>query len=134
MVERTLVDSKIEASRGLAQKLAEKNLPLLVAYWDWSEDKDRWTFYLVPRSNADERKLIDETSKYLIGRPYRSAFSLLDVVIDSQKIGRAKALAAYIRSRGDLGKQFDSIFTGGQFFEGVVPIFVASDLASNRVA
>jgi hypothetical protein len=134
MVERTLVESKIEASKGLAGKLAEKNLPLLAAYWDWSEDKDRWTFYLVPRSNTDERKLVNEASEYLVGKPYRSVFSLLDVIVDSQQIGRAKALAAYIRNQGDLGKQFDSTFTGGQFFESVIPVFIASDLASNKVA
>jgi hypothetical protein len=54
----------------------------------------------------------------------------MDVVVDGRQVERARALAAYIRRPEDMGRRFDTTFTGGQYFEGVIVVYVAPQLAS----
>jgi hypothetical protein len=128
MVDRSLVERKFEASQTLTDRLVGTGAPLLAAYWEWAEERDRWVFYLVPNSSGDERALVDATSAIMIEQPYRSVFSLSDVFVDAQQIARARALGAYIRSAEDLGRQFDTTFTGGHYFESVIIIYIAPKL------
>jgi hypothetical protein len=128
MVDLSLVERKFEASRTLTDRLVGAGAPLLAAYWEWAEERDRWAFYLVPNSNDDERALVDAVSAIMIEQPYRSVFSLSDVFVDAQQIARARALGAYIRSAEDLGRRFDTTFTGGHYFESVIIIYIAPKL------
>src|ERR1700712_2720621 len=97
MGAESLVESKLEASKQLAQELIKRGAPLLAAYWEFREEVDRWTLMLVPTSPEEERRLIKEATALLVEPPYRSAFSIFDAGIDSHQIDRAKALGAYIR-------------------------------------
>jgi hypothetical protein len=131
MAAESLVESKLEASKRLAKKLVELDAPLLAAYWDFSEDIDRWTLMLVPTSSNEQRRLIECATTLLVEAPYRSVFSLSDPSIDSHQIGRARALGAYIRVEPYVGRLIDSTFTGGEYFESVVPIYLAANLLSH---
>jgi hypothetical protein len=83
---------------------------------------------LVPTSPEEERRLVKEATDLLVESPYRSAFSLADPAIDSHQIERARALGAYIRVEPYIGRRIDTTFTGGQFFEGVVPVYFRPEL------
>lgn len=129
MADQTLVERKVETSFKLAARIANAGEPLLAAYWEWQGEKDRWELYLVPNSMADERRLINVVSNVLIEAPYRLAFSLSDVVIDGHLIDRARAIGAYIRRPEDIGRRFDTTFTGGHYFESVIVVYLAPELA-----
>ena len=98
MAERSLVERKLEVSKELIQGLKAISAPLLAAYWELASERDRWSFYLVPKSIPDERKLVDAVSRIMITAPYRSVFSLSDVYVDAHQIERARAIGAYLRS------------------------------------
>jgi hypothetical protein len=70
----------------------------------------------------------------MIEQPYRSAFSLSDVLVDAHQIARARALGGYIRSSDDIGRQFDTTFTGGQYFESVIVIYIVPKLRKAHYA
>jgi hypothetical protein len=128
MVDRSLVERKFKASTALVDGLLVLKASLLAAYWEWEQDRDRWVFYLVPNSDDDESILVRAASTIMIDQPYRSVFSLSDVFVDAHQIPRARAIGAYIRSRDDIGRQFDTTFTGGQYFESVIVIYIAPKL------
>jgi hypothetical protein len=128
MAERSLVERKLEVSRQLTGQLKADRAPLLAAYWEFTPEKDRWIFYLVPKSNEAERELVAAASKIMITPPYRSVFSLSDVFVDAHQIARARAIGSYLRSPEDLGRQFDTTFTGGHYFESVIVLYIAPEL------
>jgi hypothetical protein len=71
----------------------------------------------------------------LVEAPYSSAFSLSDPAVDARQVERARALGAYIRVKPYVGRRIDTTFTGGQYFESVVPVYLASELMTHlRVA
>jgi hypothetical protein len=70
----------------------------------------------------------------MIEQPYRSAFSLSDVFVDAHQIARARALGGYIRSSDDIARQFDTTFTGGQYFESVIVIYIVPKLRKAHYA
>lgn len=129
MADQSLVERKVETSFKLAARIADAGEPLLAAYWEWRGEKGSWELFLVPNSMADERRLINVISNVLTEAPYRSVFSLSDVVVDGHLIDRARAIGAYIRRPEDLGRRFDTTFTGGHYFEGVMVIYLAPELA-----
>jgi hypothetical protein len=129
MAERSLVERKLEVSKDLTSQLKAGGAPLLAAYWELAPEKDRWNFYLVPKSTQDEGKLVDAASKIMITAPYRSVFSLSDVFVDAHQISRARAIGSYIRGSEDLGRQFDTTFTGGHYFESVIVLYIAPELS-----
>src|SRR3954447_12059051 len=131
MVTETLGDRKIEASERLAQELVRRGSPLLAAYWEFSDESDRWTLMLVPTSPEEERRLIKEATALLVENPYRSAFSLSDPAVDSRQIECARALGAYVRVEPYIGRRIDTTFTGGQYFESVVLVYLAPDLMTH---
>jgi hypothetical protein len=61
MVDRSLVERKFETSKALVDRLVAVKAPLLAAYWEWEQERDRWSCYLVPNSNDDERTLVRAT-------------------------------------------------------------------------
>jgi hypothetical protein len=128
MVERSLVERKLEVSRDLVSQLRADRAPLLAAYWELPPERDRWIFYLVPKSTEVEGKLVDAASKIMITSPYRSVFSMSDVYVDAHQIARARAIGSYLRSPEDLGRQFDTTFTGGHYFESVIVLYIAPEL------
>jgi hypothetical protein len=135
MAAESLVESKLESSKQLARELIKRDAPLLAAYWEFREEVDRWTLMLVPTSPEEERRLVKDATALLVENPYRSAFSLADPAIDSHQIERARALGAYIRIDPYIGRRFDTTFTGGQYFESVVPVYLAPELMTHlRVA
>jgi hypothetical protein len=135
MAAESLIESKLEASKRLAKQLVEKGAPLLAAYWEFREEVDRWTLVLVPASPKEEQRLIREATELLTESPYRSVFSLSDPAVDSRQIERARALGAYIRVKPYIGRRIDTTFTGGQYFESVVPVYLAPELMTRlRVA
>jgi hypothetical protein len=134
MADQTLTDQKIQSSLQLVKQLALADAPLMAAYWELSGSPSTWVLYLVPKSAADERTLVDRASAIMIESPYRSAFSLSDVVVDKGQIDRARALGNYVRIPRDIGKRFDTTFTGGQYFEGVIVIFIAPEFARQHSA
>jgi hypothetical protein len=107
---------------------------LLAAYWEWQEENGRWDLNLVPKSPADESELIKVATEVLIEPPYRSVFSILDIAVNARQIERARAIGAYLRGPEDLGRRFDTTFTGGYYFEGVIVIYVAPELARQHHA
>lgn len=131
MVTGSPIEAKLEVSIELAQRLVGQAAPLLAAYWEFREDADHWRFVLVPSSENEEQRLIKQATELLIESPYRSAFSLSDVAVDSRQIGRAQALGAYIRVKPYVGRRIDTTFTGGQYFESVVPIYLAQQLLTH---
>jgi hypothetical protein len=135
MATESLTDSKLEGSKQLARELIGQGAPLLAAYWEFREEVDRWTLVLVPTSPDEERRLIKEATTRLVEAPYRSVFSLSDPAVDSRQIDRARALGAYIRVEPYIGRRIDTTFTGGQYFESVVPVYLAPELMTHlRVA
>ena len=128
MVERSLVEQKFELSKKLVERLNAETASLLAAYWELASERDRWSFYLVPKSIEQQAQLIDATSRIMITPPYRSVFSLADVYVDAHQIARARAIASYLRSTENLGQQFDTTFTGGQYFESVIVLYIAPEL------
>lgn len=135
MAAESLIESKFEASKQLTRLLIERGAPLLAAYWEFREEVDRWTLVLVPKSSGDEPRLIGLASDLLVESPYRSVFSLSDPAVDSRQIDRARALGAYIRVEPYIGRRIDTTFTGGQYFESVVPVYLAQELMTHlRVA
>jgi hypothetical protein len=134
MVEASLVDRKVDASISLADDLVAKDAPLLAAYWEFPEERDRWVLYLVPSSPQDERRLIEMTSDLLVEHPYRADFSVSDAIVDSRQIDRARALGAYVRVKPFIGRRIETTFTGGHYFESVVPVYLAPHLITNLVA
>jgi hypothetical protein len=135
MVAEALGDRKVEASERLAKELIGRGSPLLAAYWEFREEVGRWTLILVPTSPEEERRLIREATALLVEAPYRSVFSLSDPAIDSRQIDRARALGAYIRVDPYIGRRIDTTFTGGQYFESVIPVYLAAELMTHlRVA
>jgi hypothetical protein len=131
MAAESLIQSKLEASKRLAQQLIEQGAPLLAAYWEFREEVDRWTLVLVPTSPDEERRLIKEATNRLVEMPYRSVFSLSDPAIDSRQIERARALGAYIRVEPYIGRRIDTTFTGRQYFESVIPVYLAPELMTH---
>lgn len=134
MAELSLVERKLDVSGQLVSALNAERAPLLAAYWEFAPEKDRWVFYVVPKSIDTQHELVEAASKIMIEQPYRSAFSLSDVFVDAQQIRRAQAIGAYIRSPEDLGRQFDTTFTGGQYFESVIVIYIAPNLLKAHYA
>jgi hypothetical protein len=128
MAERSLVERKRAVSEELISQLKADRAPLLAAYWELSLEREGWIFYLVPKSIELERQLIEAASKVMVAAPYRSVFSLADVFVDAQQIARARAIGSYLRSPDDLGRQFDTTFTGGQYFESVIVLYIAPEL------
>jgi hypothetical protein len=131
MAAESLIQSKLEASKELAKQLISQGAPLLAAYWEFREEVDRWTLVLVPRSPEDERRLINEAVIRLGEMPYRSVFSISDPAIDSRQIDRARALGAYIRVEPYIGRRIDTTFTGRQYFESVIPVYLAPELMTH---
>ena len=134
MAERSLVERKLDVSKHLIERLKADRAPLLAAYWELPSEKDRWIFYLVPKSIEAEGKLVEATSKVMVTSPYRSVFSLSDVYVDANQIARARAIGSYLRSSEDLGRQFDTTFTGGQYFESVIVLYIARELQEAHYA
>ena len=128
MVGQPLVDRKIEVSAELTKQLADSGAPLLAAYWEWRDEKGRWELLLIPTSRESERKLIDAASDKLVEPRYRSTFSLSDVLIDARQIDRARVIGSFIRGPEDFGRQFDTTFTGGHYFEGIIVVYLAPQL------
>ena len=131
MVADTLVDRKVEASERLAKELIGTGSPLLAAYWDFREESGQWTLVLVPTSPKEERALIEQATALLVKPAYRSVFSLSDPAVDSSQIERARALGAYIRVEPYIGRRIDTTFTGGQYFESVVPVYFVPGLVTH---
>jgi hypothetical protein len=119
----------------LAEELIGRGSPLLAVYWEFREEEGRWTLMLVPTSPEEERRLIREATALLVESPYRATLSLFDPSVDSRQIDRARALGAYIRVEPYIGRRIDTTFTGGQYFESVVPVYLAPELMTHlRVA
>jgi hypothetical protein len=131
MAIESLVESKFAASERLVDELLAQQAPLLAAYWEFREEVDRWTLILVPLSADTERNLLDLAVELLVRPPYRSVFSVSDVSINIRQVDRAKALGSYIRVEPYVGRRIDTTFTGGQFFESVVPIYFKPDLMTH---
>jgi len=131
MAAESLMESKLDASKQLAKQLVDRGAPLFAAYWEFSDEVDRWALVLVPTSPDDERRLIKEVTARLVEAPYRSVFSLSDPAVDSRQIDRARALGAYIRVEPYIGRRIDTMFTGGQYFESVVPVYLAPELMTH---
>ena len=135
MVTESVVESKVEASKQLAKRLIDAKAPLLAAYWDYREEVGRWTLVLVPVSPSDERVLIKDATDLLVEQPYRLVLSISDTSVDSRQIKRAQALGAYIRVEPFVGRRIDMTFTGREYFESVVPVYLAPQLMTHlRVA
>ena len=134
MADQSLTDRKIDTSKQLVENLLTGNAPLSAAFWNWADDSERWILYLIPKSSATERRLVDEASARLIQSPFRSVFSISDVVVDARQSDRAQAIGNYVRIPRDIGRRFDKTFTGGQYFEGVVLIYVSDELVGKKTA
>jgi len=131
MAAEALGDRKIDASEELAQELIRRASPLLAAYWEFREELGGWRLVLVPTAAGEERRLIKEATDLLVEAPYRSTLSLFDAAIDSRQVDRAKALAGYIRVQPYSGQRFDKTFTGRQYFESVIPVYLAPELTTH---
>ena len=127
MVDQSLTDRKLSASFELADRLEKVGAPLLAVFWEWRQETGRWELVLVPRSRAYERELIKVTTDVLIEPPYRSIFSLLDVAVNARQIDRARAIGSYIRGSENLGRRFDTTFTGGHYFEAVIVVYLSPE-------
>jgi len=115
----------------LVNDLLTRRAPLLAAYWEFREEVDRWTLVLVPEALEQEMALIKEAVDLLVQPPYRTEFSLSDPSVDSRQIARAKALGAYIRIEPYVGRRIDTTFTGGEYFESVVPVYFKPELMTH---
>jgi hypothetical protein len=128
MADQSLVAGKLTASEELVRTALDPKLPLAAAYWERREEHNSWIFLVVPMSHRDELAMIGKVSSLLGEKPFRSVFSLSDVFVDAHQIDRARALGAYIRDASYVGRQLDTIFTGGHYFESVVPVYFAPAL------
>ena len=131
MAAESIVSSKLEASKQLAGRLLNGGAPLLAAYWEFREERDYWRFVLVPVSPSDERSLIEQATDLVVEPSFRSAFSISELSISSLQIKRARALGAYIRVEPFVGRRIDDTFTGGEYFESVVPVYLAPQLMTH---
>jgi hypothetical protein len=131
MAADAIAGVKLDASHQLAKRLIEHGAPLLAAYWEFREELDRWTLVLVPASSNDEILLIKEATDLLMESPFRSAFSISEPSVDSRQIKRARALGAYIRIEPFVDRRIDDTFTGGEYFESVVPIYLDPKLMTH---
>jgi hypothetical protein len=131
MADQSLVERKLAASKSLTSRLVDDRFPLAAAYWELREERGGWVFLLIPSSYQNERSLIDRVSSLLIEKPFRSVFSLSDVFVEGHMIDRARALGAYIRDEDYVGRPIETTFTGGHYFEGVVPVYFAAPLLSH---
>ena len=131
MAAESLVESKFEASKQLVDDLIARGARVLAVYWEFREEVDRWTLVLVPESEDFERGLLNLAVDLLVEPPYRSVFSLSEPSIDSRQIKRAKALGAYLHIAPYVGRRIDRTFTGGQYFESVVPVYLAPELMTD---
>lgn len=135
MVADALVDRKVEASERLAREMLALGAPLLAAYWEFREERGRWELVLVPKSASDARQLVKQVSSLRTEPSYRTVFSLSDTVVDARQIERARALGAYIRVEPYIGRHIDTTFTGGHYFENVIPVYLEDSLLTHlRVA
>jgi hypothetical protein len=134
MVEEALTERKIDNSITFAQELMRRDAPLLAAFWDIREEWQRWVLVLVPITPGDERRLTGIASSLSIEPPYRTIFSISDPIVDSRQIDRVRALGAYIRVEPYVGRRIGPTFTGGHYFEGAVPVYLAPELVTNLVA
>jgi len=128
MADRSLVGQKLDLSFRLAAHISEAGGPILAAYWEWHDEPGRWELVLVPKSASEERKLIDAVVEELRQPAYRPVFSILDVRVSDREIKRAQALGAYVRTPDDIGRRFDTTFTGGEYFESVIIVYLAPEL------
>lgn len=131
MAAESVVGSKLDTSKELAAQLIRDGAPLLAAYWEFREELDRWRLVLIPTSPKDEKSLIKAATDLLVKPPFRSVFSISDSSVDSRHIKRAKALGAYIRVEPFIGRRIDNTFTGGEYFESVVPIYLNKALITH---
>ena len=135
MADQSLVTTKFAASKDLVGIIREASLPIAAAYWEKREEYGGWRLLLVPTSQREELPVISKVSSVLREKPFRSVFSLTDVFVDSRELERARALGAYIRDESSIDQQLETTFTGGHYFESVVPIYFAPSLLINvRVA
>ncbi len=128
MAIETLAEAKFNASTQFADRLIAQQAPLLASYWQFREEDDQWTLILVPTSADTKNRLFKDVVELLVEEPYRSVFDLSDTRVDRHEIERAKALGAYIRYEPYIGRRMDTTFTGGQFFEAVVPVYLRPEL------
>lgn len=131
MAAESVVERKLSVSVELAKELLAQGSPLLAAFWDYDSDVERWTLMLVPTSPGDERRLRSEAVDLLVKEPYRSAFSVSDPGVNARQIDRARALGAYIRVEPYIGRRMDTTFTGDQYFESVIPVYLAPELMTH---
>jgi hypothetical protein len=131
MAVEAIAGLKLDASHQLAERLIARGAPLLAAYWEFREELDRWRLVLVPASPNDEMLLIKEATDLLVESPFRSVFSISEPSVDSRQIKRAGALGAYIRVEPFVGRRIDDTFTGGEYFESVVPIYLDPKLVTH---
>ena len=131
MAIESLADSKLNASTQLVDQLIARGAPLLASYWQFREEDGQWTLISVPTSPDTKDDLFKEIVDLLAKEPYRSAFGLSDIRVDRHQIERAKALGAYIRIEPYVGQRIDTTFTGGQFFEAVVPVYLQAGLLAH---
>jgi hypothetical protein len=69
MADQSLVDQKLRMSFELAARLAALGAPLLAAYWEWRGEKEYWELFLVPKSAAEQRELINIATEVLLDPP-----------------------------------------------------------------
>jgi len=131
MAAESLGAHKLDASIELARRLLAQESPLLAAFWDYDSQAERWTLMLVPTSPDDERALVRDAVHLLVDPPFRSVFSLADPAVDNRQIDRARVLGSHIRDEPYVGRRMDSTFTGGQYFESVVPVYLAPELMTH---
>lgn len=131
MAAESVIESKLEASKQLVKQLIERRVSLLAAYWEFREEVGRWTLVLVPMSIGEERKLIKNATALLVEQPHRSGLSIFELSVDGRQIKRARALGAYIRVEPYIGRRIDTTFTGGEYFESVVPVYFSPKLMTH---
>ena len=127
MATPSLVDRKLNASRQFTDDLLQRGSPIVAAYWEFVEERDRWIFYVVPKLAADELKVIEQTVKLLADAPYETYISIFDVFVDSRQLSRAKALSSCIRGPRDLGREIGT-FADGHYFESAIVVYMAPEL------
>lgn len=131
MAAETLVDRKVEASERLVEELIDRGTPLLAAYWEFREEKDRWSLVLAPNSPEDEKRLISDATGLVFEPQHQSSLSPFDLSIGDLYTRRARALGASIRIEPYVGRRIDTTFTGGEYFESVVPVYFKPELLTH---
>jgi hypothetical protein len=128
MAAETLVDRKVEASERLVEELINRAAPLLAAYWEYREERDRWSLVVTPQSSKDEKRLISDAMGLVFESQHRSSLSPFDLSIGDLYTKRARALGAYIRKEPYVGRRIDTTFTDGEYFESVIPVYFKPEL------